>query len=289
MFRWKREIPYEEAIANEPHESFVVIDGQKIHAVDSGEGTALVMLHGFASSAHSFRFLREPLSDNHRLIAVDLNGFGLTQRPHKTKDYYIEEQSDLIVQVLAEKGIEQFCLMGHSYGAVVSSCIAERHPEKVLKVILVSPPEEFSGEVPWYLRGKLGTRLAILILQLLLSNSERFHQLSSRAVYQNESLTREVSDFYRRSMLVEGFRNACVGIMESFGKHRTSMIRYEAIEQPVLIISGEQDALVSPENIAAVGEMIPQASVVTLSQCGHCPPEEKPDSVIEATLQFLAS
>ena len=289
MFRLEREIPYEEAIANEPQESFVVIDGQRIHAVDSGEGTALVMLHGFASSAHSFRFLREPLSGNHRLIAFDLNGFGLTQRPHKNEDYYIEEQSNLIVQVLAEKGIEQFCLMGHSYGAVVSSCIAERHSEKVLKVILVSPPEEFSGEFPWYLKGKLGTRLAILMLRLLLSNAERFHRLSSRAVYHNESLTREVSDHYRRSMLVEGFRNACLGFMEAFGKHRSSMIRYEAIEQPVLIISGEQDAVVSTENIAAIGDMIPHASVVTLPQCGHCPPEEKPDSVIEATLQFLAS
>ena len=289
MFRWEREIPYEEAIAKEPQESFVVIGGQRIHAVDSGEGTALVMLHGFASSAHSFRLLREPLSDNHRLIAFDLNGFGLTQRPHKSEDYYIEEQSDLIVQVLAEKGIEQFCLMGHSYGAVVSSCIAERHPEKVLKVILVSPPEGFSGEFPWYLKGKLGTRLAILMLRLLLSNAERFHRLSSRAVYHTESLTREVSDHYRRSMLVEGFRNACLGYMEAFGKHRASMIRYGTIEQPVLIISGEQDALVSTENIAAVGDMIPHASVVTLPQCGHCPPEEKPDSVIEATLQFLAS
>lgn len=289
MFRWEKEIPYEEAIANEPQESFVVVDGQRVHAVDSGEGTALVMLHGFASSAHSFRFLREPLSVNHRLIAFDLNGFGLTQRPHQSQDYCIEHQSDLIAQVLADKGIEQFCLMGHSYGAVVSSCIAERYPEKVLKVILVSPPEEFAGEVPWYLRGKLGTRLAILMLRLLLSNAEKFHRLSSRAVYHNESLTREASNHYRRSMLVEGFTSACLGLMEAFGKHRASMIRYEAIAQPVLIISGEQDAVVSPENIAAVAGMIAHASVVTVPECGHCPPEEQPDAVIEVTLQFLAS
>ena len=289
MVGWEKEIPYEEAIATEPPESLVEIDGQRVHAVDSGEGPALVMLHGFASSAYSFRLLRETLSAKYRVIAFDLNGFGLTERPRKKEAYHIEEQSDLIVQVLAEKGIEQFCLMGHSYGAVVSSCIAERHPEKVLKVILVCPPAEFAGEAPWYLRGKLGVRLAILMFRLLLSNSERFHRLSSKAVYRDESLTREVSDHYRRSMLVEGFRNACLGYVEAFGEHRDTMIRYEAIEQPVLIISGEQDAVVSPENIAAVAGMIAHASIVTIPECGHCPPEEQPDAVIEATLQFLTS
>jgi pimeloyl-ACP methyl ester carboxylesterase len=283
-----KEVPYSEVIAEEPQENFVKIGDQLVYCEDSGEGPVIVMLHGFASSSFAFRLIRQPLSRSFRVLTIDLNGFGLTQRPRKFKSYHHQEQSDLIIELLKSKGIERFHLMGHSYGAVISNCIAEHHPEKVMQVVLVSPPATFTDKSPWYLRGKLGVKLAILMVRLLLSNPAKFHQLSAKAVYGDETLSLTVSEHYRRSMLIGGLRDACLGYIENFGKHRSTMIRYEKILQPVLIIAGEEDRIVTKEKIEKVATVISQAETVFIPECGHCPPEEQPESVIKATRRFLA-
>lgn len=284
-----KEVPFSEAVTGEPPEDFVEIGDQLVHCEDSGEGPAIMMLHGFASSSFSFRLIRQPLSQSFRVLTVDLNGFGLTERPRKTESYHHRTQSDLVVELLKIKGIERFHLIGHSYGAVISTHIAELYPEKVNRLVLISPPADFTGNSPWYLRGKLGIKLAILMVRLLLSNPAKFHQLSARAVYGDEALPITVSEHYRRSMLIEGLRTACLGYIENFEKHRAEMIRYEKIIQPVLIMAGKEDRIITEEKIGRVISMITHAEAVFIPECGHCPPEEQPEAVIKATRRFLAS
>lgn len=282
-----KEIPFLEAVTDEPTEDFVKIGDQLVHCKDSGEGPVIVMLHGFASSSFAFRLIRQPLARSFRVLTVDLNGFGLTQKPHKTESYQHKAQSDLIVELLKIKGIKNFHLFGHSYGAVISSCIAELYPEKVNRVVLISPPAEFTSKSPWYLRGKLGIKLAILMVRLLLSNPTRFHRLSAKAFYVKEALPFTVSEHYRRSMLIEGLRSACLGYIENFRENRSTMIRYEKILHPVLIIAGTEDRIITKENLAKVAGLIPHAEAVVIPECGHCPPEEQPVAVITATSRFL--
>lgn len=287
LIHLEHEIPFEEAVAEVPKDEFLEVDGQSVYVKDIGTGPAIVMLHGFASSSYSFRELFGPLSESFRILAIDLNGFGLTQRPQKATAYRIGSQADLIVEILKKKGIAEVVMLGHSYGSAVSAVLAARHPVLVSKVVLVSPPSEFAGKPPWYVRNALGIRVAFFLIRALLSNPEKFRELSSKAVHVEGVLTPEVSEIYRRSMLIEGLKSACFGYAKAFGGNGAASIRYDAISQPTLVIVGEQDGVVSPESCTAVSYSIPGSQLTVIPECGHCPPEERPAEVLEAVGGFL--
>ncbi|MDF1824974.1 MAG: alpha/beta hydrolase [Verrucomicrobiales bacterium] len=281
-------IPYEEAIRDVPPDCFVEVNGQSVYVRDEGAGPVIVMLHGFASSSYAFRELLGPLSQRYRLLAIDLNGFGLTERPRRSKDYRIESQVDLIIEILKGKSISEVVMLGHSYGSAVSAVLATRYPEWVKKVILVSPPSEFAESPPWYVRNGIGVATAYFMIRALLSNPEKYRELSGKSVYVEGVLTKEVSETYRRSMLIEGLKKACSGYAKAFGGDVTESIRYEAVQQSTLVIVGEKDAVVSAKSCIAVAGKIPESSLVMLPDCGHCPPEEKPREVVSAILDFLS-
>ncbi|MDF1658622.1 MAG: alpha/beta hydrolase [Verrucomicrobiales bacterium] len=280
-------VPYDEAIREIPEDRFVEVQGQSVYVHDQGAGPAIVLLHGFASTAHSFRELFGPLSHDFRLLAIDLNGFGYTQRPRRSKSYRIEAQADLIVEILKRKGINEVVMLGHSYGSAVSAVLAVRHPEIVKKVILISPPSEFAEKPPWYVRNGIGIRAAYFMIRALLSHPEKFRELSAKAVYVEGVLTEEISEIYRRSMLIEGLKKACFGYAKAFGGKGADSIRYEDVAQPVLIIAGEEDAVVSAKSCKDVAEKVSEGSLVMLPACGHCPPEERPGEVVAAISDFL--
>lgn len=281
------EIPYAKAVADVPARELLDVEGQTVYVKDVGEGPVLVLLHGFASSSYSFRELLAPLSKTNRLLAIDLNGFGLTQRPSEANAYRIEEQADLIVKILRQKGIKEVVMLGHSYGSAVSAVVAVRYPEMVSRVVLVSPPSEFAEKPPWYVRNGIGVHVAFFLIRALLSNPEKFRELSSKSVYIKSGLTPEIAEKYRQSMLVEGLKHACFGYAKVFSGDGAAAIRYEAILQPTLVVAGENDEVVSAGSCLAVAESISDSELVVIPECGHCPPEECPLEVIRVVVAFL--
>jgi len=279
--------PYEEAITDSPPEDFVEIDGQSVYARDVGSGPVIVLLHGFASTTHSFREIFAALSGDFRLIGIDLNGFGKTQRPREATAYAIVEQAALIVEVLSRKKIDRAVFIGHSYGAAVTAILCETYPGFVSRAVLICPPSEFAQKPPWYLRNVLGMRVAYFMIRALLSNPQKFKEVSGRAVYVEGVLTDELADLYRRSMLVEGFKQACFGYGKAFATGAADFIHYDAISQPVLVIAGERDAVVSVQSCRVVAEKISSSRLIVLPECGHCPPEERPEEVVTLLRAFF--
>lgn len=281
------EIPYATAVADVPPRELVDVEGQAVYVKDVGEGPVLVLLHGFASSSYSFRELFAPLSKTNRILAIDLNGFGLTQRPSEANAYRIEEQADLIVKVLRQKGISEVVMLGHSYGSAVSAVIAVRHPGMVSRVVLISPPSAFTKKTPWYVRNGIGVHVAFFLIRALLSNPAKFRELSSKAFFMEDALTPEIAERYRQSMLIEGLRHACFGYAKAFGSNGAASIRYEAVLQPTLVVVGEHDEVVSAGSCVVVAEAISDSELVVIPECGHCPPEECSAEVIGAVVAFL--
>ncbi|MDF1861236.1 MAG: alpha/beta hydrolase [Verrucomicrobiales bacterium] len=281
-------VPFEEAVAEIPPENFVEIDGQRVFAHDIGSGPPIILLHGFASTSHSFRELFGDLASEYRLIGIDLNGFGNTERPKNPKAYRIEEQASVIAKVLEKKGIDRAVVLGHSYGAAVSAVLSAKIPEVVSRVILICPPSEFAEKPPWYLRNAIGMHSAYFMIRALLTNGDKFKKVSGQAVYVDGVLTDELAELYRKSMLVEGLKEACFGYGKTFATGTTDWIRYGGIVQPALVIAGDQDQVVSVDGCRKVAEKIPSSKLMVISECGHCPPEERPQEVLASLRKFLA-
>src|SRR6266545_2862391 len=129
--------PFAEIRHQEPEDRFLKIGDQLVHVEMAGAGPPLVLVHGFGASTYSWRLVMPALASSFRVIAVDLNGFGYTERPKDPARYTREAQGELVLAVMDSLGFASAHLMGHSYGGGISLWIAWKHPERVRSLVLV--------------------------------------------------------------------------------------------------------------------------------------------------------
>lgn len=109
-------------------------------AHDDGEGPVVILIHGIASSSVTFSELVPRLSANHRVVSIDLLGFGESPIPAGAT-YTIEEHVRAVRRTIVSLRLRApFVLVGHSMGSLISARYAARYPASVSKLVLVSPP-----------------------------------------------------------------------------------------------------------------------------------------------------
>jgi cis-3-alkyl-4-acyloxetan-2-one decarboxylase len=109
-------------------------------ATDAGEGPVVVMIHGIASSSVTFERLIPLVEPRHRVIAIDLLGFGESPAPEQAEYTIAEHAAALSRTLVALKLRKPFVLVGHSMGSLIAARYAALNPRKVGRLVLVSPP-----------------------------------------------------------------------------------------------------------------------------------------------------
>lgn len=280
--------PHREAIRAIPPERFLVIEGQKIHVTDSGgDGAPLLLIHGLTASHYSFRRLA-PLFEKagRRVVTIDLNGFGLTERPRNPDHYRLEHQADLIARVLDSHAIDHCDVLGHSYGAAVAATLAKQHPDRCGRLVFVSPAGVFN-RLPWYLRNSLGRSLLLFPVRRAISDPRRYQRIASRAFHVPGSFTEVDSEIYRSYLLIEGLPWAWHGFLRSMRDPRFPASAYDDLFLPVLILAGAEDKIVPLAKCEALHASLRRATLDVIPDCGHSAPEERPEVVAEKSLRFL--
>ena len=108
--------------------TFVDVDGVHVHYREAGAGPAVVLIHGYGASLESWGGVLPVLASDHRVIAIDLKGFGWTSRPDG--DYSPAAQAQLVWRVLDKLGVTDVAIVGHSWGTSVALSMAVAHPER---------------------------------------------------------------------------------------------------------------------------------------------------------------
>lgn len=116
---------------------FVTIGSHRIHVVDRGSGEAVVLLHGFGGWVWTFRGCIAPLAAHRRVVAVDLLGFGLSDKPADA-DYSLTAEARLVLAVLDSLGIARADIVGHSYGGGVAAAMGLLAPARVRSVTMAN-------------------------------------------------------------------------------------------------------------------------------------------------------
>lgn len=123
-----------------------------------GQGEPIVLLHGYQSSGMYWRSLLPVLAQTHRVIIIDLLGFGRSSKP-KDSDYSIETQADAVLATLRHciPG-QRYVLVGHSMGALVASTVAHRDVAHVRKLVLFNMPvlQNYTEATALYRKAHLG-------------------------------------------------------------------------------------------------------------------------------------
>ena len=273
----------------QPPSTFMELDGMQVHLRDTGpvdDPTPIVMLHGMSSSLHSFTAWQTMLQSHHRVLSVDLPGFGLTG-PSPQGDYRTDAYTRFVLRLLDNMGLKRVILVGNALGGEVAWQTAVLAPERVKKLVLI----DSDGYQPSVLSMPLAFQIASMrwmrwvserILPKLLVES------SVRSVFGDPSrATPDKVDRYFEMALRVGNRRALFQRMDQaqFGVS-ASLIR--RVTQPTLVIWGERDRMISPDQGQLFCRDIPRCQLVTMPGLGHLPQEEDPDASIKPLMLFLA-
>lgn len=120
---------------------YVDTNGIKLHYLDyGGEGPTLLLAHGLTANAHSFEGVATTLGGSMRVIAVDLRGRGLSDKP--ASGYSLEDHACDMLGLLDSLGLQDVIFGGHSYGGVLAYVMAAEYPERISRCIAIDAPAE---------------------------------------------------------------------------------------------------------------------------------------------------
>ncbi len=265
---------------------FQQMAGLRLHLRDTGprDAPAVILLHGFGASLHSWDGWAVVLSSHFRVIRFDLPGFGLTG-PDPTGDYSDARSFQVLNAVMDRLGIAHATLIGNSLGGRIAWGFAAAYPQRVDKLVLVSP-DGFAS--PGFAYGRKPdvpflVRLLPFTLPRPLVRMNLAPAFGDPAALTEESLTR-----YRDLMLAPGVRRAMLARMEQVMLEPPEP-ELRRIRAPTLLVWGEADAMIPLRNAQDYLGAIPASRLVTFPGLGHLPQEEAPDRSLAPVLAFLES
>lgn len=262
----------------------VELDGLRLHLRDTGpkEAPAVIMVHGFGGSLHSWEPWAQALSGQHRVIRFDLPGCGLTA-PDPTGNYTDARSMQLLLTLMDRLGIARASFVGHSIGGRIAWTFAATHPERVDKLVLVAP-DGFASPGFEYGRAPEVPLSAELMRYVL---PKPLLRMSLEPAYgQATFLSDELTTRYHDLMLAPGNREALLARMR-----QTTLVDpvplLRRIQAPTLLVWGEADAMIPVANAADYLKTMPHATLVSLPGVGHLPQEEAAEKSIAAVQEFL--
>ncbi|MDX5420877.1 MAG: alpha/beta hydrolase [Hymenobacteraceae bacterium] len=265
---------------------FISLDGATLHYRDEGQGTPVVLLHGTAASLHTWDGWAKEMSKSHRVLRLDLPGFGLTGR-NTTDTYSIDYYSDLLLHFLDSLNIERAHIAGSSLGGQIAYDFAASHPERVQKLILVSPTGVTNANDKSISMPFLMAQTPLLKHSLKYITPRFIVEKSLKEVYGDDSRLREETITMSHDMLLRaGNREAFIARMNTVDAD--NLHKLAQVQAPTLILWGEADAWVPATNAAHFQQEIKGAQLKVYPGAGHIPMEELPKETVQDALRFLA-
>jgi 2-succinyl-6-hydroxy-2,4-cyclohexadiene-1-carboxylate synthase len=261
-------------------------DGLRLHVQVSGDGTPLVLLHGFTGSAESWSALRPRLAAGHRVLAVDLPGHGRSDAPEDAQRYALHRLADDLATVLDAFGETRVAVLGYSLGARAALAFAARHPARIGALVLVSASPGIADQAARAIRAAADAELAGWIEHHgLAAFVDRWEALplweSQRAL---PAAVRQVLRAQRLAGNPRGLANSLRGAGQGAAPPLGSAL--EAVVAPALLVAGALDT-----RYVALGESLarelPNARLVVVPGAGHAVALERPDDLLHHVLEFL--
>ena len=252
------------------------VNGETIHYVDQGRGPPVVLIHGFGGHTYSYRSLIPDLARDHRVVALDLLGFGYSERVSGA-DYSHEAQARRVIGLMDALGIEKASVVGHSMGGEVAMRVAAAYPGRVDHLALVA---SVSGDrVPTLPPSPL-------IKPFLPLFSQFFGRRMLRRAFHDESLaTEEVWQAYQRPATIRGSMDGLYSIMKD--TRQDPPINFASITAPVLLMDAQYESIIPAWMTRRLHQRFPAAERVLVNDAGHVLLEERPAECNAALRRFL--
>jgi pimeloyl-ACP methyl ester carboxylesterase len=269
---------------------FVKIMGADVHYVDEGSGELIVMIHGFASSLHTWNRVADELRREYRVIRLDLPPFGVTG-PLRSGSGEIETMNlptyrrfiDTFLQAL---GISRATFIGNSLGGLIAWDYAVRHREAVERLVLIDSAG-FPMKLPIYIALFNSALVRVsspwLLPEVIVKSAVRNVYGDPRKI-DAVTLRRYVEFFHG-----EDTRTAIGKMVPTLDFKDVDTDVLKTLDVPTLVLWGAKDRWIPTAHAAAFASRIPGAKSVMYPGLGHIPMEEAPERVMADLRAFLGT
>ncbi len=256
----------------------------RLHVRDSGprDAPAVVMLHGFGASLHTWEAWAQALSATHRVIRLDLPGSGLSE-PDSANDYTDARSLQLVLALMDQLGVSRASIVGHSIGGRIAWTLAARHPERTERLVLVAP-DGFAS--PGFEYGQVAKVPAVLGAMRYVMPKAVLRMNLAPAYADPAFLTDELTTRYHDLMLSPGARDAMFKRLEQTVLTNPVPL-LNTITAPTLLLWGAADAMIPVTNAQDYLGAVKGSRLVTLPGVGHLPHEEAAQASLQAVADFL--
>jgi pimeloyl-ACP methyl ester carboxylesterase len=281
-----------------------------MRSVDAHSAPPLLLLHGFGASIGHWRHNIPVLSQHHTVYALDLLGFGASQKvitPYHTA-LWVEQVYDFWKLFIGRPIV----VVGNSLGSSVALAIASAHPEMMAGLVMINLPDFSLLQAPaWVqpmmrilgvgLRPVIGLAEAIFTAPpiflpcfQILRRPQIVRGWATQAYVNPQAITPELVDILATPAYDHGAGDALRTMVKTL-VHTKPVVRYSAravlpgLKLPMLLIWGKQDNCVPPKLAALCTQLNPTIELIELDDAGHCPQDECPDRVNSLILKWLTA
>jgi pimeloyl-ACP methyl ester carboxylesterase len=245
--------------------TYETIDGARIRYVDLGSGPAVVLIHGFASSLETWLDVMPELAKTHRVIALDLKGFGWSDRPEG--DYSPKAEASIVLHLLDARGVDSAAFVAHSWGASVALAAALEAPERVTRLVLYDAfVYEEQINLFFHLSRVDGVGEALFALYY----KQRPDEKLALAFYDRSFISEPLVEAVEQALERPGTTAAALAAVRG-QRYAEVEAKYRTIKTPALLLWGREDR-VTP---LAIGERLQKdllhAQLISYPRCGHLP------------------
>ena len=274
-----------------PVGKFVTVDGVRLHYIERGEGSPVVLLHGNMVTAEDFETsgVLDLVAKQHRVIAFDRPGFGYSDRPHGSA-WSAGRQAELLRDAFAVLGINRPIVVGHSWGAAVALALGLDYPDAVKGLVLLSgyyyPTVRADvlfaspAAIPILgdlLRYTVSPFIARAMLPLLLKGM--FAPLAVPALFPTR-FTRDMS--VRPGQIRAESQDGVAMIPVALAMRH----RYQELSMPIVLMAGTKDRVVKHNQALRLHAELPRSILRLVPDVGHMVHYAVPDEVARAIEQI---
>jgi pimeloyl-ACP methyl ester carboxylesterase len=277
-------------------ERYVVTNRVRLFCVEAGRGPMVLLLHGWPEFWWSWRHQLPALAAaGYRAVAVDLPGYGRSDKPAVTYDeHWVNQCLAGLIQAL---GAERAVIVGHDWGGLLAWPFARRYPELTAGVVGVNtpdlprlpmPPVQFMRQLPrpnyivqfqargpaeWFLADVRGWLESVFL---------------GPATHRKDAFPDDVIDRYVEQFLPLGAVTPPLEYYRNFDRNwELAADLPEQVLAPALQVMAEHDPVLSPALADGMEARVPNLHKVLIEDCGHWTQQEQPDRLNQALIDWL--
>lgn len=264
----------------------VTASGVRLRVAEAGEGPTVVFVHGIFFDHTTWSGVAQELESDFHVVALDLPGFGASEKPPPSKfPYGVPAFTEAVADLYAGLSLGRVALVGHGVGGAVALTLAARHPELVAQLVLVDT-------VCYETARGLERQLALVPFLGSFVFRQLWGRTAFRAFFRERLLSpgarvsTERIDYFYNLFNTPAARGSALATLRATTDSRTVVAQTGRIQTPTLVVWGRGDRVFP----AGFGQRLAReirGARFELLDAGHSPQEEQPELLARVIRSFL--